>query len=381
MSVIFVFGAGASYGESLRPIDNTRFSTRTNFTTPPLATGFFSQRLYDLISYPPATVEQDYSEVFEYFRRALSIDDPLGEGRWQILNLEDLFTTIELHRAFQSSESDAGGRLVVIRNKLIRYVCRVIATCTLGFQGENYRLVQSSLNEAEGDTVINFNYDLLFDQELSPPDAGQTPLLARGLFDNFRSLILGEAVSRSGVRGEEGLYLKMHGSLNWFQCTNARCPGRRNIAVLTDTRDCLLRAAGIEISGDVTCERCGSSMVPFLIPPLLSKPITDDPLTRAIWGHAKRRLENCSQAVLIGFSAAPTDFYAAWLLRSTLGIRPPEEVEIFVVNPQNDPGREDADQFRQRMVSIFPRGYNSDYRVFSEVPTILERIGRGARAR
>jgi len=87
MSVVFVFGAGASYGESLRPTSNTLPAPPTNFRTPPLTTGFFSRELYDSIRYAPDTVERDYREVFEYVRRVLIIDDPLGEGRWGNLNL------------------------------------------------------------------------------------------------------------------------------------------------------------------------------------------------------------------------------------------------------------------------------------------------------
>ena len=113
MSVVFVFGAGASYGESFRVLNNAQGLPPTTFTPPPLATGFFRRDLYDSLRYLPADVERDYREALQHIRRVLAINDALGEGRWATLNLEEAFTTIELDREFQSSESDAGGRLIL----------------------------------------------------------------------------------------------------------------------------------------------------------------------------------------------------------------------------------------------------------------------------
>jgi hypothetical protein len=112
-------------------------------------------------------------------------------------------------------------------------------------------------------------------------------------------------------------------------------------------------------------------MIPWLIPPVLRKPITDSWLPKAIWGLAKTRLEKATTVAIIGFSAASTDFYARWLLRSTVGLR--NGSQVFVVNPSN--GRED---FRARMQEIFPYGYNAEFAEFREIDRVLQRID-GAR--
>ena len=124
--------------------------------------------------------------------------------------------------------------------------------------------------------------------------------------------------------------------------------------------------------GSPECLSCGSEMLPLLIPPLLHKPISDHGIIRSIWGLARQRLENASKLVVIGFSAAPTDFYASWLLRSTVGVR--DGVEVFVVNPCNDPAAGGHVEFEQRMREIFPKGYNSNFCRFAEVDDLLAAV-------
>lgn len=258
----------------------------------------------------------------------------MGEGRWANLNIEDVFTSIELDRESRSPESDAGGKLTVIRNKLVRYLWRVIASCTQYKRGKYYGRIKEFIDSRLDVSILSINWDLLLDQEFMSRSAPWE--IHTGHYANFFNLVLGKPGVRMGPPGEEPMFLKMHGSLNWFQCMNPRCPGTSSMEVLANTQDCLYRARGIHLSGVVTCERCRTEMNPLLIPPLLRKPVTENWIVRAVWGQAIHRLREASKAVIIGFSAPPTDFYAAWLFRSMLGTRPTDEVEIFVVNPQND---------------------------------------------
>src|SRR5439155_1430678 len=211
-----------------------------NNANPPLTTGFFSGNLYASIGYPGNQAEQDFQEVFDYIRIAAAIPDPVGKGRWMTLNLEDVFTTVELHREFLSPDSDASGRLLVIRNKLVRYIWRIIATCTQYKYGEHYRRIASFLlfsDEFRGDSVLSFNWDLLFDQEL----IALMPMgdMRRGPYHNFEALVLGEHGQSDivGLPGREPLFLKMHGSLNWFLCSNSKCPSSSTAQILTKTQD------------------------------------------------------------------------------------------------------------------------------------------------
>lgn len=104
-------------------------------------------------------------------------------------------------------------------------------------------------------------------------------------------------------------------------------------------------------------------------PATSTQAITDDMVIRSAWGLAKERLNDASGVVVIGFSAAPTDFYTGWLLRSTVGTR--EDVEIEVINPCNDKNHDGHNEFKKRMDSIFLRGYGSNLHEFSQIVSIL----------
>lgn len=355
------------------PLTEGETAPPTNNVNPPLTNGFFAKSLYESIGYSGDEAEKDFGEAFEYMRWAFALSEPPGEGRWATLNVEDIFTSIELDREFRTPESSADGRLIIIRNKLVRYLWRVIALCTEHRHGDYYGRVRSFIANRNDVSLLTFNWDLLLDQEFMSPSGGRWEISV-GPYRNFYNVVFDQPGVRTAYRGEEPMYLKMHGSLNWLQCTNRTCPARLGIEILANTQDCLYPAQGIDIGGAVTCERCGTEMDPLLIPPVLRKPIAEDPIIRAVWGQARQRLNRASKAVLIGFSAAPTDFYAAWLLRSTLGVRPTAELEVFVVNPQNDPKHELHDDFTKRMAIIFGHGYNSDFLTFSEIDAILEKV-------
>jgi hypothetical protein len=147
----------------------------------------------------------------------------VGTGRWEELNLEDVFTSIELDREFEGPESDAGSWSILRRNALIRYIGRMLGLSTLNKYGEHVRELSSRIKLC--DSVVTFNYDLLFDQELQRGHPERR--VAVGHYGNFFARVLKQAFLPD--TGDQGVFLKMHGSLNWFQCTNPKCPGNTDI--------------------------------------------------------------------------------------------------------------------------------------------------------
>jgi len=236
MSFVFVIGAGASYGERLVSETGGAPPTCKTDATPPVTNGFFKEELFQQIGYSPALAEADFDDAFQYIRWLKQIDKRTtpGSGPWNSIDLEEVFTSIELSREFQGLESDAAARCVLIRNKLIRYVWRIVAYCTSRKYGTYSRKLMQSL--PWDTTVITFNYDLLLDQEQIGPEGLRTQ------YDHFRELALDrESVP---INDANGLFLKMHGSLNWFRCTNSTCPFSSAVSIDTNTEGCLNRALG-----------------------------------------------------------------------------------------------------------------------------------------
>ncbi len=368
MSVVFVLGAGASHGDSLELLDSGAQSVAPHplsVARPPLTKGFCSKSLYTALNYEPTLAESDYRPVFDYARNTLGIFDPVGEGRWRELDLEDLFTSIEVHRELSSPESDESALLLLIRNKLTRYLQRILGFCTADRFGAYSRLLVSSITME--DSVITFNYDLLLDQEFyrsQPSGAG-----SKDHYENFEQIVLrGETTGLAGPSGREGVYLKLHGSLNWSRCTNPRCPRGSILEVDSEVQAILNLRMGI---GERRCTACDGELVPLLIPPLLHKPITEQPAIRAAWGLAKKRLTQASTVLVIGYSAPPTDFYSRWLLRSSVGTR--NNVRVVLVNPDNG-----SPEFERQMKAVFPVGYERVERTFTQfcqLEQVLNSVG------
>jgi hypothetical protein len=282
-----------------------------------------------------------------------------------------VFSSIELHREFVSPASGTHARLTLARNLLTRYIQRVIGFSTQYKQGQHYHEIREFVIKRNDTTVLNLNWDLLLDREFV--DSGNNFLRPYGAFE---TLLLPHTILKAKGGYSAPLYLKLHGSLNWFQCSNPGCPQNSEILISHYINDCLYRAEGMDIGGDLRCARCAGEMVPFIVPPILKKPVTENTVLRTVWGHAMQKLKDATTVVVVGFSAAPSDFYARWLLRSSVGTRQKSELEVYVVNPANDPDCERHQDFVQRMAILFPQGYHSNYRTFSEIGDILSAIGR-----
>lgn len=366
MGTVYILGAGASYGDVLRANEGPA-GAGARLVAPPLVNGFFKETLFQRLGYTAQAASEDFKEAFEYVGFLKRPQGAPGTPAWDNFDLEEIFTSVELEREFRGSESDERARLTLIRNKLVRYIGRIIALCTQGAYGEHTRRLAGDLDV--DDSVITFNWDLLLDREVHPRES------QRWQYKNFFALALqdfrfGPVVA--GSYGKQGMLLKLHGSFNWYQCTNRLCREAATLTFFETTSLALERLMGI---GEVICQACGSEMNPLLIPPLLRKPIHNAPTIRSIWGIAKRRLKVADNVVVIGFSLPPTDFYANWLLRSVQA-SPHLQPRVFVVNPMNDPDHPEHGQFSRRMGSVFPAGYNSDFTTFAQIGDILERLKR-----
>jgi hypothetical protein len=91
------------------------------------------------------------------------VEDRFGEGKWHTINLQEVFTALEVEPEFQNTEGDLGAHLLLARNELVRYIRRIIGFCTQGTFGNYYKALAETIHP--NDSVITFNWDLLLDQE------------------------------------------------------------------------------------------------------------------------------------------------------------------------------------------------------------------------
>jgi hypothetical protein len=377
---VYVLGAGASYGDTLRMPDEQRWrqvckrdatteidpATATN---PPLITGFFDAK-YLWWSYPER-IEKFYPEMINYIRRRWGIKGVLGTDDWLNVNLEDVFTSAAIDVEFNPPGTNAHAKSQLLLNQIKRHVSFVLGCCTICRYGEHSRALVNALDES--DTIINFNYDLLIDQELIP-NVGYYFLPREGAYQyhNFADVILDKSINdfpRSKALREEntgsGLYLKMHGSLNWTTCTNASCPRSASIEIDDVFHSLLLRNS--PTGGPPRCETCKGEVSTVLVPPLLNKPIMHSPIFRNIWSNALHALRQAQKIVIIGYSFPPTDFYTEWLFRSAWS---DPDTRVQIVNPLNNPdhpNQKEQERFVKTMRSLFPHGYDSKLTTFDQM--------------
>lgn len=374
MSIVYVLGAGASHGEALAPINGALPSSTS---PPPMTTGFFSKKLLTDTGYSANLIEKDFKNLVNWIRW-LHLGDreaAIGEREWESLNIEDVFTWLEIRREFESSESHSAAMLLLMKTELLSYIFRVIGLCTKNSRGSHSTALVNALRPE--DSIITFNWDLLIDDcflsQLHPTGTPQH-------YANFRRRIgeIGEHnVTALGPVGS-GLFLKLHGSLNWFQCTNPRCSASKRLIIRNDIDHCLNWSMGI--NKFFMCQRCGSETLPMIVPPVLRKPIIEHETTRAAWGLARKIVASADVLVIIGFSAAPSDYYASWLLREAAanpsgGMRKAMELpplHVVVVNPLNDPKLQGHAEFKQRMQKLFPLGYRDECKTFAEIKNAFE---------
>src|SRR5712692_9176648 len=100
MSTVFIVGAGASHGDEI--IFNGTTIT-TNRPQPPLINGFFGQELFAKTRYTANEAESEFQHAFDWIRAdfpEIVKDTRVGDPTWNHLNMEEVFTAVELRRDF-----------------------------------------------------------------------------------------------------------------------------------------------------------------------------------------------------------------------------------------------------------------------------------------
>ena len=278
-------------------------------------------------------------------------------------------------RVFFGPDRSQGAESLILMLLLKQYIRHILCVTCQG-PAKHSKMLLDSL--CKFDSILTFNYDLLIDTILlNDRDKANH-------YANFHQELLGRPLAadyegrdrdKGRDRDNKRIYLKLHGSLNWLQCTNRICRMANTIVVEGSGEkdidlDALARVCTTPYGRDWhNCRACHSAMTPLLIPPLLHKQIMDNGVIRSVWGHAFNRLASAARIVIIGFSFPATDFYAEWLFRNAARVNP--GANVWILDPKNT----DQD-FQKRLQSIFRGNCRFDFKKFDEIGDLLRKLDR-----
>jgi hypothetical protein len=274
-------------------------------------------------------VGPEFEKVLQYAKSVTGKN--LLSKKSKAIDVEALFTHIEIEL-----ERSSSSELLFIReqlHKLIQHVLLGLESKINKSQGEYYSLL-SKLEHRPQDTVVTFNWDLLLDNALERGNilaniykdtrVGATSELYNRFV--YKMSALGErTLDYLAIEApyqewshESGYYLKAHGSIDWFYCSNDQCRASRKVFPLP------------EPAKQYFCAECHEPLVLLIIPPVINKAYRQHPFIRKIWNIASKELSVAQELVVWGYSLPTTDFYAAWLFRRA---RCSSLKDITIINP------------------------------------------------
>jgi hypothetical protein len=265
--------------------------------------------------------DREYAALFEYIEKQF--------GPLQDQNIEAVMTDLHvrafgLGRAWEESSATGDLNRISVEQmqrayySLLSYIrlrllfSRVLATSPLGAKWASSLLSQ--------DSVLTLNYDTVVEDHLALNRQKHAPLF-RQIWCDIAPLSLGYGqgtpiLFRGPTRHGEGVFAKLHGSVDWITCGNADCPHFRQIQSFSPWyEECRPRLSENEGSR-LRCAGCGWAPNPVIVPPIAAKGFTEFPRLNTMWLRAFNALCHSQRWVFVGVSFAETDFHLASLLRS-----------------------------------------------------------------
>ena len=320
-STLLVLGAGASIGASKYPIES---SLRQATAKMPSGENFFYDLFYQgkmdthgerYVNSLGLTCEGVNDLIVRAWGLAKNLKGFDPED-WRQINIEEVFTFLDIGEKMYPRGTHYQRGFRICKRELTAFVTFQLLHKSEGLHCERLMAVFCALKPT--DSLISFNWDTIADFTLQRLD---TPI-----YQTYLDLMTVD-MPRLRDYSNRGVFLKLHGSLNWLVCPNPKCPlhGKARLAVEGKR---LLRLLEMH-----KCPNCGNERCePFIIPPTSNKVIRPETILHKLWLIARQKLASCRRIVFVGYSFPTTDFYSEWLFRQIRFLEgsPPE---IIVINP------------------------------------------------
>lgn len=251
----------------------------------------------------------------------------------EVINLEHVLSPLEIDIAVTGEPSLLLARKYVLR--LLRLTLLRLHKSMPDGEGQYKRLVDTL---GPRDTIISFNWDYLLDEAFgrssrleglggvtaSSPRCGTPP----NRYDDFLLTQTGwgeQSISGLGPPNpvhnleDRGRFIKAHGSIDWYYCTNPGCRSHHSVFPL------------LAAANRPKCSGCGERAEMLIVPPTMNKRLRDVPLTRRLWTLAAMEMQHANEVDIWGYSLPPTDFFSDWLLRHARSSRCKR---LVLINPE-----------------------------------------------
>lgn len=364
MNKVFWLGAGASAGSEVDPSGSDR--------RPPTIKQFFQAgRSLGL------NRDDYFSPLFDFMQRRWGIGEEPLVSENAASSIETILSLFETERQFYPLDQERlqdrayrDDRYAFERSyELLR---NYIREALLGSNAVPHPRQGCSLHFAiashldPSDAVINFNYCLIMDKALKDTGrwnewVGYAPMTFNKIYH------VGHWYDQPQMSSASELtYLKPHGSINWFASTGKRFTliSKDEHRYENDSSHPQRRVISLWSSHTVNLRQAedifeGQCVEQLLVPPIVHK---DYKSFRSIWLKAEEVLSTAKELVIIGFSFAPADVQAEWLLRRGLAENH-NAVSVTLVDPNNE--------VRERIRSLIA-SINGRHRVQNEYRSLKD---------
>jgi hypothetical protein len=294
---VYILGAGAS-----------RAATDSHAIRAPLAVDFFR----------PALIQEHWYTKYQLtdfgtsaLARVLEQYFGLDRENWKehldfSVNVEEVYSFLETFRTVFAARTFRPDFIEQARLELLDYVLNLCNS--LGAYEESsasFRAIASRLRHV--DSVVTFNWDMLFDVALQRTAVGRRKLaLLRASAEPVQLQTERDPFAIEPFPGIGGYY-KLHGSVNFTVCTNNACVRRDSPYVWGWT----------ELLPDmIACQSCGAPTRVALLPPHGHKSYAGARFFSLQAQQAASRLHLAEEVVVIGYSFPAFDLQARALVRS-----------------------------------------------------------------
>ncbi|MCD6134970.1 MAG: hypothetical protein J7J25_05625 [Candidatus Omnitrophica bacterium] len=219
------------------------------------------------------------------------------------------------------------------------------------YPSEKYKILFQNLTPQ--DSVITLNYDIIIEDTLQrlweeKSEKEKEEFIKKEnisgkshpLLEKLEQILINQPLSwtrpewiyYTSQEGKRGVFLKLHGSINWVYCPNEDC--RHHFSFFpVEIKEFIEQSRSFP-----SCRVCGTATRPAIVLPTMYKAFERFPKLGFIWALARKELEEARKIVIIGVSFAESDYYLKWLFKSALRKfkLDPDSHKIEVVDKNKD---------------------------------------------